>query len=162
MKKYIPELANYPVEYIYEPWQAPLEVQEKAGCVIGKDYPERIVIHEEACAHNTKQMHAIKNKLMHQLHEVASVSHVQRALNIYAKDGLLSLFTGTEARHAIGRGRDPGVHEVYRDVREPHDQASSLNTKADFSTKLTRSTTYIPTCYLHATCCTKRVELHYA
>ena len=25
-----------PAKYIYEPWLAPLEVQKKAGCIIGK------------------------------------------------------------------------------------------------------------------------------
>jgi hypothetical protein len=29
-----------PKEYIYEPWTAPLSVQEKARCIIGKDYPK--------------------------------------------------------------------------------------------------------------------------
>lgn len=29
-----------PNEYIYEPWTAPLSVQKKARCIIGKDYPK--------------------------------------------------------------------------------------------------------------------------
>lgn len=29
-----------PKRYIYEPWTAPAEVQRKAGCIIGKDYPK--------------------------------------------------------------------------------------------------------------------------
>jgi cryptochrome len=29
-----------PKQYIYEPWTAPLSVQEKARCIIGKDYPK--------------------------------------------------------------------------------------------------------------------------
>ena len=35
-----------PKEYIYEPWSAPYEVQEQAGCVIGEDYPTPLVDHE--------------------------------------------------------------------------------------------------------------------
>ena len=31
-KRYIPELANMPVEYIYEPWTAPIEVQVCIYC----------------------------------------------------------------------------------------------------------------------------------
>ena len=31
-------MTNIPKEYIYEPWKAPLSVQTKANCVIGKDY----------------------------------------------------------------------------------------------------------------------------
>lgn len=40
------------MEYIYEPWKASLDLQEKAGCIIGKDYPERIVDHRQASLHN--------------------------------------------------------------------------------------------------------------
>ena len=37
VRAYIPELKDYPVEYIYEPWTAPKDVQEKAGCIIGRE-----------------------------------------------------------------------------------------------------------------------------
>lgn len=39
---------DYPPKYIWEPWKAPLSVQEAAGCIIGKDYPAPIVDHAEA------------------------------------------------------------------------------------------------------------------
>ena len=39
---------EYPPKYIWEPWKAPLSVQEAAGCIIGKDYPAPIVDHAEA------------------------------------------------------------------------------------------------------------------
>ena len=52
-----------PVEYIYEPWKAPIEEQIKANCVIGKDYPARIVIHEVVSRYNAKKMHKIKMDL---------------------------------------------------------------------------------------------------
>lgn len=45
-------MQNFPIEYIYEPWKASIEEQEKAGCIIGKDYPERIVRHEQASKRN--------------------------------------------------------------------------------------------------------------
>lgn len=31
---------DMPKEYIYEPWTAPLSIQTKAKCIIGKDYPK--------------------------------------------------------------------------------------------------------------------------
>ena len=34
-----------PDKYIYEPWMAPKEVQEKSKCVVGRDYPSPIVDH---------------------------------------------------------------------------------------------------------------------
>ncbi|PSN30513.1 Cryptochrome-1 [Blattella germanica] len=57
--RYVPELNNYPVEYLYEPWKAPIEVQEKAGCVVGRDYPERIVDHLKASEQNRADMNKI-------------------------------------------------------------------------------------------------------
>ena len=50
---------------------APLDVQEKAGCVVGKDYPERIVIHEEVSLKNAKKMNIIKEQLLKELHQVS-------------------------------------------------------------------------------------------
>ena len=32
VKRYVPELANMPVEYVYEPWKAPVEVQVSPRC----------------------------------------------------------------------------------------------------------------------------------
>jgi cryptochrome len=43
IRKYLPMLKKFPSEYIYEPWKAPLSLQQKLGCVIGLDYPKRIV-----------------------------------------------------------------------------------------------------------------------
>lgn len=40
----------------YEPWKAPIEVQEKAGCIIGKDYPSRLLDHEYAGQTNRATM----------------------------------------------------------------------------------------------------------
>jgi cryptochrome len=58
-RKYVPQLRNFPAKYIYDPWNAPLEVQRAAGCIIGKDYPMRIIDHEEAklvCAKRLREM----------------------------------------------------------------------------------------------------------
>lgn len=53
-RRYVPEVATLPQEYIFEPWKAPLKVQERAKCIIGRDYPKRIVIHEEVSRVNCK------------------------------------------------------------------------------------------------------------
>lgn len=33
-------ILDMPKEYIYEPWTAPLSIQKKAKCIVGKDYPK--------------------------------------------------------------------------------------------------------------------------
>jgi deoxyribodipyrimidine photo-lyase len=48
VRRYVPELAAVPDEYVREPWTMPLEVQLEVGCVVGRDYPEPIVDHAEA------------------------------------------------------------------------------------------------------------------
>ncbi|XP_060079339.1 cryptochrome-1-like [Ylistrum balloti] len=63
IRKYLPVLKNMPTQYIYEPWTAPLKVQEKAGCIIGKDYPKPIVEHDKIRPINIQRMaQAYKNR----------------------------------------------------------------------------------------------------
>ena len=71
MKKYLPELSNIPVDYIYEPWTAPINIQKKANCIIGKDYPAPIVNHEVVSNRNANEMKRIKNGLIESLKEVS-------------------------------------------------------------------------------------------
>lgn len=55
-RKYIPELKEYPIEYLFEPWKAPINIQEAAKCIIGKDYPMPCIDHERASRENDKKM----------------------------------------------------------------------------------------------------------
>ena len=52
IKHWVPELKDYPVKYIYEPHLAPLELQTKAACIIGKDYPFPMVDRKQAAKEN--------------------------------------------------------------------------------------------------------------
>lgn len=47
-----------PAKWIFEPWNAPLEVQKKANCIIGKDYPKPIVDHSVVSKANMAKMKA--------------------------------------------------------------------------------------------------------
>jgi cryptochrome len=58
IRKYLPVLKNYPTEFIYEPWTAPLSVQKQAKCVIGQDYPRPIVDHAIVSKRNIAKMKA--------------------------------------------------------------------------------------------------------
>jgi deoxyribodipyrimidine photo-lyase len=48
VRQWLPELARVEERYVHEPWKMPEAVQEKAGCVIGRDYPKPIVDHASA------------------------------------------------------------------------------------------------------------------
>lgn len=56
IRKYVPELKSYPAKWIYEPWLASLSQQQEMGCVIGADYPTRIVVHEDVQKVNMARM----------------------------------------------------------------------------------------------------------
>ena len=43
IRKWLPKLKNYPTKYIYEPWTAPMNIQNTSGCIIGVDYPKPII-----------------------------------------------------------------------------------------------------------------------
>lgn len=63
VRKYCPELKDYPDKYIYTPHEAPLDVQKKAGCIIGKDYPAPMLDEKEEKAHcqtRCKAVYALK------------------------------------------------------------------------------------------------------
>jgi deoxyribodipyrimidine photo-lyase len=42
-RRYVPELTDLPNEYLFNPWEAPAQVLEKAGVKLGKTYPRPIV-----------------------------------------------------------------------------------------------------------------------
>ncbi|KAA8497133.1 (6-4)DNA photolyase [Porphyridium purpureum] len=56
IRKYVPELRAMPDAYLLEPWKAPEKVQREAGCLIGKHYPSRVVIHEDISKENIQRM----------------------------------------------------------------------------------------------------------
>lgn len=56
IRKYCPELKHFPSDLIYEPWKASSGEQKQYKCIIGKDYPHRIVIHEDVLSKNKERM----------------------------------------------------------------------------------------------------------
>jgi deoxyribodipyrimidine photo-lyase len=45
---YVPELQNLPAKFIHEPWKMSPVQQKQFCCMIGKDYPSRIIEHDFA------------------------------------------------------------------------------------------------------------------
>lgn len=58
IRRFVPQLAQFPSKYIYEPHMAPREVQQRCGCIIGKDYPYPIVDHTAISKVNMGRMKA--------------------------------------------------------------------------------------------------------
>lgn len=56
VRHYLPVLKDMPTKWIHEPWKAPRAVQERARCIVGRDYAERIVKHEEVLKRNLERM----------------------------------------------------------------------------------------------------------
>ena len=98
IRRYVPELANFEFEYIHEPWKAPLQVQRAANCIIGrhinfhlelilqcsrfiiitfpgKDYPERMVIHEEVSPRNRQWMEDYRKELIEKMKSAPAHCH---------------------------------------------------------------------------------------
>lgn len=42
-RRFVPELVKLPDKYLFAPWEAPAEVLQQAGVVLGKTYPEPVV-----------------------------------------------------------------------------------------------------------------------
>ena len=59
-KKWVPELENMPNEFLHKPWELEKKYQEQIKVIIGKDYPEPIVVHEQARAAALAAFQSIK------------------------------------------------------------------------------------------------------
>jgi cryptochrome len=58
IRKWLPVFKDFPAKYIYEPWDAPIEVQRKFGVIVGENYPEPIVDHKTTSKDNMGRMKA--------------------------------------------------------------------------------------------------------
>ena len=45
VRRWCPELARLPDQWLHRPWQAPPEILDRAGLRLGRDYPRPIVSH---------------------------------------------------------------------------------------------------------------------
>jgi deoxyribodipyrimidine photo-lyase len=60
IRHWVPELEGVPLPRLHEPWKMSGEEQRAAGCVLGRDYPMRIVDHEAAAREAKAKVHAVR------------------------------------------------------------------------------------------------------
>jgi deoxyribodipyrimidine photo-lyase len=77
IRRYVPELANVPAEYLAEPHRMPLGVQSAVGCRIGCDYPQPIVDHRAAYKSAQQKIFAIRQ----------TASAIDEATRVFIKHG---------------------------------------------------------------------------
>jgi deoxyribodipyrimidine photo-lyase len=61
VRRWLPELARLPVEYVHHPWTAPATVLAAAGVRLGKTYPPPIVDHATARREALAALQAMRN-----------------------------------------------------------------------------------------------------
>ncbi len=60
IQKWLPELRHLPVTFLHEPWKMDITDQRQLNCVIGNDYPARIIDIEVASRYARETLNAIK------------------------------------------------------------------------------------------------------
>jgi deoxyribodipyrimidine photo-lyase len=60
IRRWVPELAGVPLAHLHQPWRMTNGEQRAAGCLLDRDYPMRIVDHEQAARDAKARVHAVR------------------------------------------------------------------------------------------------------
>jgi len=60
IRRWVPELSGVPPAYLHMPWTMQADVQQAAGCVIGRDYPLPLVDHAAAVREAKRRLAAVR------------------------------------------------------------------------------------------------------
>nr|BDH80343.1 cryptochrome-6 [Xenopus tropicalis] len=101
VRKWCPELAGLPDEYIHKPWKCAPSQLRRAGVILGRNYPHRIVLDlEERREQSLKDVVEVRKKHLEYLDEVSGCDMVQ------IPDQLLALTLGhTSGEDEVVRNR---------------------------------------------------------
>ena len=99
IRHWVPELKSLTDEFIHEPWTMTLMEQKMARFVIGEDYPERVVNHEDAArfarttifARRKSQDFRDEAKKIHQKHGSRKKNRTKKAPGKTARSALLEV-----------------------------------------------------------------------
>ncbi|MFZ0826032.1 MAG: deoxyribodipyrimidine photo-lyase [Verrucomicrobiia bacterium] len=61
VRRWCPELARLPDKWLHRPWEAPVEILDRAGLRLGRDYPEPMVSHASARKVALEALQSIKS-----------------------------------------------------------------------------------------------------
>jgi deoxyribodipyrimidine photo-lyase len=61
VRRFVPELAQLPIDWIHEPWNAPADVLARAQVELGRQYPRPIVDHKVARVRALATLAALKS-----------------------------------------------------------------------------------------------------
>jgi len=117
IKKYVPELKDMPLRYLFNPWEAPEHIQTQAQCVIGEQYPRPIVDHKFVSKRNLKWMEEFKEKVIEKI-----ADHVRPTT--YSEDELKTCALDTHSkncRKCIDRNKKDDDSDVDSEVEEYSD-----------------------------------------
>ncbi|CAO1623420.1 unnamed protein product [Parajaminaea phylloscopi] len=137
VRKFCPELKDFPDRYIYAPWTAPQDVQKKAKCIIGQDYPAPILDEKVEKQHCLDRMgYAYKQKLMGNAKEVLNGSAEEKFRKGHGiehpgfnKEGRQDKKIPDWAK--AGHEADPNLENSKKSQGETSDEAPAKSAKDD-------------------------------
>lgn len=77
VRKYVPELSQFPDKYLPEPHLVPMDIQSQCGCIVGRDYPMPIVDHRKAYQSAQQKIFAIRQ----------TASAIEESKRVFVKHG---------------------------------------------------------------------------
>ncbi|KTG05207.1 hypothetical protein cypCar_00004268 [Cyprinus carpio] len=116
IRRYLPILRGFPAKFIYDPWNAPENVQKIAKCIIGVHYPKPMVNHAEASRINIERM-----------------KQIYQQLSCYRGLGLLATVPSNTTNNGDGNGAGPSSGDNTQESTHITMHPSPASSQPEFS-----------------------------